>query len=73
MTDILIRDVPEDVIAAIDIKAQRLGLSRTEYLRRTLARESYVAPAEVSVADLAAFADTFADLADPAVMDRAWR
>ena len=39
MTDILIRDVPEDVIAAIDIKAQRLGLSRTEYLRRTLARE----------------------------------
>ena len=36
MTDILIRDVPEDVIAAIDTKAQRLGLSRTEYLRRTL-------------------------------------
>jgi hypothetical protein len=73
VTDILIRDVPEDVIAAIDIKAQRLGLSRTEYLRRTLTRERDVAPAEVSVADLAAFADTFADLADPEVIDRAWR
>jgi plasmid stability protein len=73
MTDILIRDVPEDVIAAIDIKALRLGLSRTEYLRRTLARERAVAPAEVSVADLAAFANTFADLADPEVIDRAWR
>jgi hypothetical protein len=73
MTDILIRDVPEDVIAAIDSKAQRLGLSRTEYLRRTLTRERDVTSAEVSVADLAAFADTFADLADPEVMDRAWR
>ena len=73
MTDILIRDVPEDVIAAIDIKAQRLGLSRTEYLRRTLTRERDVAPVAVSVADLAAFADTFADLADPKVIDRAWR
>ena len=73
MTDILIRDVPEDVIAAIDTKARGLGLSRTEYLRRTLARERAGSPAEVSVADLAAFADTFADLADPEVIDRAWR
>ncbi len=73
MTDILIRDVPEDVIAAIDAKAQRLGLSRTEYLRRALTRERDVTPAAVSVADLAAFADTFADLADPEVIDRAWR
>ena len=73
MTDILIRDVPEDVIAAIDIKAQRLGLSRAEYLRRTLTRERGVAPGEVSVADLASFAETFADLADPEVMHRAWR
>ena len=73
MTDILIRDVPEDVIAAIDTKARRLGLSRTEYLRRTLTRERDVVPTAVSVADLAAFAETFADLADPEVIDRAWR
>ena len=31
MADIVIPDVPEDVIAAIDMKAQRLGLSRADY------------------------------------------
>ncbi len=73
MTDILIRGVPEDVIAAIDIKAQRVGLSRNEYLRRALARERSTHSTEVSVGHLAAFAETFADLDDPDVMIRAWR
>ena len=73
MTDILIRDVPDDVIAAIDVKAQRVGLSRTEYLRRALARECDTQSTAVSVADLADFADTFADLDDPDLMSRAWR
>jgi hypothetical protein len=73
MTDILIPDVPDDVIAAIDAKARRLGLSRTEYLRRTLARERGTATAAVSVADLTVFATTFADLGDLGVVDRAWR
>ena len=40
MTDILIRDVPDEVLAAIDAKAKRVGLSRTQYLRRALERES---------------------------------
>ena len=39
MTDILIRNIPDDVLAAIDARAKRVGLSRTEYLRRTLERE----------------------------------
>ena len=39
MTDILIRDIPDEVLAAIDARAKRVGLSRTEYLRRTLERE----------------------------------
>lgn len=73
MTNILIRDVPEDVIAAIDSKAQRVGLSRTEYLRRTLARERDAQSADVSVADLAGFAETFAALDDPDLMGDAWR
>ena len=73
MADILIREVPEDVIAAIDEKAQRLGLSRSEYLRRTLARERDAQSSAVSVSDLADFADTFGDLDDPDVMGSAWR
>jgi hypothetical protein len=73
MTDILIRDVPDDVISAIDAKAQRVGLSRSEYLRRALDRERQAQPVVVTVADLARFAESFADLGDPDVMDDAWR
>ncbi len=73
MSDILIRDVPDDVLAAIDAKAHRAGLSQTEYLRRTLARERSEAVLDVSTDDLAAFADTFSDLGDDTVMDAAWR
>ena len=36
MTDVLIRDIPDDVIAALDAHAARLGLSRSEYVRRRL-------------------------------------
>jgi hypothetical protein len=71
-TDLLIRDVPEEVSAAIDAKARRAGVSRSEYLRRTLVRESATTPGEVTVGDLARFAETFADLADDDVMRQAW-
>ena len=30
LTDILIPDVPEDLVAAIDIEAQRLGTTRSD-------------------------------------------
>lgn len=72
MTDVLIRDVPDDVLAAIDAKAQRLGLSRSEYLRRALARERATTDVDVTVDDLSRFARTFADLADVEVMRQAW-
>jgi len=72
MTDMLIRDVPDDVIAAVDARASRLGLSRSEYVRRRLAQDA-AAAAAVTTGDLARFAETFADLDDPAVMSRAWR
>jgi len=35
-TEIIIPDVADDVIAAIDADARRLGLSRAGYLRRVL-------------------------------------
>src|SRR5664279_2351457 len=34
-----LRDVPDHVVAGIDARSSRLGLSRSEYLRRRLARE----------------------------------
>lgn len=72
MTDILIRDVPEEVVAAIDAKARRVGLSRSEYLRRALDRERRAQPVAVSVDDLSAFSETFRDLDDADLMGRAW-
>ncbi|MGH9244657.1 MAG: type II toxin-antitoxin system VapB family antitoxin [Acidimicrobiales bacterium] len=72
MTNLLIRGVPDDVVAAIDARAARVGLSRTEYLRRALARERIAVVGEVTVGDLSRFCETFADLADPEVIRRAW-
>lgn len=72
MTDILIRDVPDDVLSAIDAKAQRAGLSRAEYLKRALARERRDDSGGVTVADLSRFATMFADLGDADVMSQAW-
>jgi len=72
MTDLLIRDVPDDVVAAIDGKARRLGISRSEYLRRALAREQATAGERVTVDDLARIGEQFADLADERVMRSAW-
>lgn len=73
MTDVLIRDVPDDVIAAVDAHAGRLGLSRSEYVRRRLAQDAVASGSPVSAADLTRFAEVFGDLADPDVMSRAWR
>jgi plasmid stability protein len=73
MTDMLIRDVPDEVVAAIDDRASRLGLSRSEYVRRRLAQDAATAGTAVSVQDLARFADLFSDLDDPEVMSQAWR
>jgi Ribbon-helix-helix protein, copG family len=73
MTDVLIRDVPDDVIAAVDAHASRLGLSRSEYVRRRLAQDAAASGSPVRARDLARFAEVFGDLADPEVMSRAWR
>ena len=72
MTDILIRDIPDEVLAAIDAKAKRVGLSRTEYLRRALERERIVDANPVSVDQLKRIAALAEDLDDPTVMSGAW-
>ena len=72
MTDILIRDVPDEVLAAIDAKAKRVGLSRTEYLRRALEREGGHDAGPVTVDQLERFGELARDLDDPTVMSNAW-
>jgi hypothetical protein len=73
MTDMLIRDVPDDVVAAVDARARRLGLSRSEYVRRRLAQHAASAGAVVSTEDLARFSERFGGLGDPDAMSQAWR
>ncbi len=72
MTNILIRDVPDEVLAAIDAKAKRVGLSRTEYLRRALGRERTEVNGPVGIDQLARLAALTQDLDDPDVMTDAW-
>jgi hypothetical protein len=73
MSDVLIRDVPDDVLAAVESHATKLGLSRNEYLRRQLAQDAMRSTTPVTMGDLQWFTDTFSDLADPEVMQQAWK
>ena len=73
MADVLVRDVPEEVLAGIDTHAARLGLSRVEYIRRRLAADAATTGDAVSAADLRSFAELAADLVDPRVMGEAWQ
>jgi len=72
MTDVLVRDVPDEVITALDSRAASLGLSRSEFLRRRLAQEAIGSTQPVTAEHLAAFGATFVDLVDPEVMKGAW-
>jgi hypothetical protein len=73
MADVLVRDVPDEVLAGVDAHAARLGLSRAEYIRRRLAADAATTAQAVDVGDLRSFADIAGDLADPQVMGAAWQ
>jgi plasmid stability protein len=72
MADLLIRDIPDEVIAAIDAHARRVGLSRTEYVRRTLERERTGGSGPVTLEHFERVASLAADLDLPDVMADAW-
>ena len=73
MPDILIRDVPEDDLAAIDGHAARARLSRSEYLRRRLAQFADESDdGAASLEDLRQMHEALADGRDPAIMRGAW-
>lgn len=74
MTNVLIRGLSEAAIERIDEEAAALGLSRNEFLRRRLERDTSVsAAATVTSEDWSRSAAAFGDLADPNVMADAWR
>lgn len=72
MTDILIRGLSDDAVAAIEANARRAGLSRAEYLRRALERECHSPATNVTAESLQRFSETFADLNDPDIIHSAW-
>lgn len=72
MADILVRNLNDAVVERIDQKAAIAGLSRAEFLRRTIEQEANRDSAVVDVAHLDRFAALTIDLGDPDVMDRAW-
>ncbi len=79
MADMLIPDVPDDVVAAVDANADRAGLSQADYMHRVLLHErdrARAAEAPTPEDPLECFrklAETFADAKDPEVMAAAWR
>jgi hypothetical protein len=70
MADLLLRNLSDEDLSAVDARSARLGLSRNEYLRRLVHRDVDAQP--VTVEDLHSFAATFADLEDPDVISGAW-
>jgi hypothetical protein len=72
VSDLLIRDVPDDVIARLDAAAERLGLSRVEYVRRQLAQTPTTVYRPITQADMQRFATNCAGLADEELMKKAW-
>lgn len=64
MSDVLVPDVPDDVLAGLDARAAQLGLSRVEYIRRRLAQHARVSRAPVTHDDLQRMGRAAAGLAD---------
>lgn len=72
MTDILIRNIPEDVVALLDEQARTAGLSRVEYVRRRVVSDATRSRGTVTRTDIVRLAKLTGDLDDPEVMKSAW-
>lgn len=73
MADLLIRDLTPEILNALDVKASALGLSRVEYVRRTLAQSISTATESVTEQHLLELLELLPDLADKKIMEQAWR
>jgi len=73
MADLLVRNLSPEVLAALDAGASQLGLSRNEFVRRRLSQELNQSRQTVTEAHLRGLLELLPDLADPEIMDAAWR
>lgn len=73
MTDILIRNIPEDTLNRIDTMARKQKLSRSEYLRRYLDHIAGVETLSASMDDLRRAASAASDLLDPQIKEQTWQ
>jgi len=72
MADLLIRDLAPELVSALDSKALALGISRVEYVRRTLARDVDVSSESVTEKHLLALTQLLPDLGNVEIMRDAW-
>ena len=73
MADLLIRDLAPEILNALDVRANALGLSRVEYVRRTLAQSISAATESVTQQHLIELLELLPDLANKEIMEQAWR
>ena len=73
MADLLIRDLTPEILNALDVRANALGLSRVEYVRRTLAQSISAATESVTQQHLIELLELLPDLANKEIMEQAWR
>ncbi|MEO8829208.1 antitoxin [Lapillicoccus sp.] len=72
MPDVLIRNFSSDDLTLLDEQAARLGISRTEHLRRHLHREARRSVESVTANDLREMVALLPDLADDSITNDAW-
>ncbi len=74
MTDVLIENVPEDDLKRIDEIAARQGISRSELLKRTIAREAAQAAERepLTLEHFRRLAELTSDLLDEDFVRRMW-
>jgi plasmid stability protein len=73
MANLLIRDLTPELLNSLDIRASALGLSRVEYVRRTLAQSLSTSTESVTEQHLSKLLELLPDLADEKFMEQAWR
>lgn len=73
MTDVLVRGLSADEVVRLDERAEELGLTRQDLLRRTIRREIGVSETTVTWRDLQSLGQRHRDARNDSVLAQAWR